>query len=486
MGSPPLTSIPFPTLGPQGFVAPDESAILAGALQDINAAFGGNLNPQLTTPQGQLASSETAIVGDSFAMFLLFCNLVDPAYSQGRMQDAIGRLYFIDRIAGQPTVQNCLCTGLNGAVIPIGALAQDGGGNLWVAQQVGTIANGNVTLPFASQTNGPIVGPEALTIYQAVIGWDSVTPSGDAVLGRIVETAAQFEARRALSTGLNSMGPLNAVYSAVAAVAGVLDVFCLQNNTGVPVTIGGVTIAANSIYVAALGGDENAVALAIFQRKMPGCGMTGNTIVTVTDPNPSYEPPAPTYAITFETPVVVPFAVVVTISNSAAVPASALGLIQQAIVSAFAGGDGGPRAKIGSIVYASRYYPPVTSIGNTYNGTTGAVIPGWSAPIISIQLGEDGTAAAITGSITGTTLTVSAVGSGTVAVGNLVEGTGVTGGTIITALAGGTGGVGNYVVSQTQFAPSEPLVLTALGNDFQMNANQAPSVAAANVYLILV
>ena len=485
MGSPPTTSVPFPVLGPQGFVAPDEGAILAGALADINAAFGGNLNLQLTTPQGQLASSETAIIGDSFALFLLFCNLVDPAYSQGRMQDAIGRLYFISRIPGEPTVQNCLCTGLNGAVIPIGALAQDSAGNLWVCQQEGTIANGNVTLPFAAQQNGATPGPETLTIYQAVIGWDSVAPSGDAVLGRNVETASQFEARRALSTGLNSMGPLNAIYAAVAQVSGVLDVYALQNNTSAPVTIGGVTIAANSIYIAVLGGDENAVALAIFQRKMPGCGMTGNTTITVTDPNPAYLPPAPTYQITYETPVVVPFAVVVTISNSSAVPANALMLVQQAIVSAFAGGDGGPRAKIGSIVYASRYYAPVSGIGNTYNGTTGAVLPGWSAPIISILLGEDGAAGAMTGSIAGTTLTVSAVGSGSIVVGTLVEGTGVLGGTVITALAGGTGGVGNYLVNFTQFAGSQPLALTALGNDVQMNANQAPAVSAVNVYLNL-
>ena len=130
---PPTTSVPFPTFGPSGFVAPDETSILAGVIADLNAAFGNKLNFGTTggaqtnpTPQGQIAASETAIIGDSFAMFLWFCSQVDPAYSTGRMQDGIARIYFISRIAGAPSVQPCVCTGLNGVVIPVGALAHGG------------------------------------------------------------------------------------------------------------------------------------------------------------------------------------------------------------------------------------------------------------------------------------------------------------------------------------------------------------------------
>lgn len=57
--------------------------------------------------------------------------------------------------------------------------------------------------------------------------------------------------------------------------------------------------------------------------------------------------------------------------------------------------------------------------------------------------------AAITGSISGTTLTVSAVSSGTIAVNQTVSGSGVPSGTVITALGTGTGGTGTYVISYT-------------------------------------
>ncbi len=65
-----------------------------------------------------------------------------------------------------------------------------------------------------------------------------------------------------------------------------------------------------------------------------------------------------------------------------------------------------------------------------------------------------------TGSISGTTLTVSAVVSGTLAIGQLITGTGVSASppgssaTYITALGTGTGGVGTYTVSVSQTVSS--------------------------------
>jgi hypothetical protein len=66
-----------------------------------------------------------------------------------------------------------------------------------------------------------------------------------------------------------------------------------------------------------------------------------------------------------------------------------------------------------------------------------------------------GTAAAVvTGSISGTTLTVTAVSSGTLAVGAYITGTGITNGTNITVLGTGTGGTGTYTVSASQTVSS--------------------------------
>jgi hypothetical protein len=63
-------------------------------------------------------------------------------------------------------------------------------------------------------------------------------------------------------------------------------------------------------------------------------------------------------------------------------------------------------------------------------------------------------AASVTGSIAGTTLTVSAVGSGALVVGMEISGANVAPGTVITALGTGTGGTGTYTVNNSQTAAS--------------------------------
>ena len=63
-------------------------------------------------------------------------------------------------------------------------------------------------------------------------------------------------------------------------------------------------------------------------------------------------------------------------------------------------------------------------------------------------------AAVFTGSISATTLTVSAVTSGILSVGQRVYGTGITSGTFITALGTATGGTGTYTVGTSQTVSS--------------------------------
>ena len=59
-----------------------------------------------------------------------------------------------------------------------------------------------------------------------------------------------------------------------------------------------------------------------------------------------------------------------------------------------------------------------------------------------------------TGSIAGTTLTISAVTAGVLAVGSVIAGSGVTAGTTITALGTGSGGAGTYTVGTSQSVSS--------------------------------
>lgn len=68
----------------------------------------------------------------------------------------------------------------------------------------------------------------------------------------------------------------------------------------------------------------------------------------------------------------------------------------------------------------------------------------------------------VTGSISDTTLTVTGVTSGTLAVGQLITGTGITRGTTITGLGTGTGGTGTYTVSTSQTVASTTITAGAV------------------------
>lgn len=81
-----------------------------------------------------------------------------------------------------------------------------------------------------------------------------------------------------------------------------------------------------------------------------------------------------------------------------------------------------------------------------------------AAEILTVAMGTTGPAAAsFTGAISGTTMTVSAMVSGAIAVGNEVRGSGVTAGTLVSALGTGTGGTGTYTVTPSQSVGSRAL-----------------------------
>jgi hypothetical protein len=296
------TNVPTPTFTSTGLVLPVESAILAGVQQDYNAAFGGNLNPALNSPQGQLCSSTAAMIANANTVFATFVNQIDPDTATGFMQDAIGRIYFINRNPATSTVVLCQCNGAFGANIVAGQnFVQDTSGNIYVCTQSGEIpVGGSITLPFANVTAGPIAcaANTVTQIYSGSNGWESVNNSAPGVTGSAVESPAAFEFRRKQSVGLNSQGSLPAIAAACFAVPDVLDVFVTQNNTGAVVSgaIAGnpnstaFPVAPNSIYVAVSGGIAQAVCTAIwgaanvgaaFQPTFTGTGSQAGSVVTI-------------------------------------------------------------------------------------------------------------------------------------------------------------------------------------------------------------
>ena len=362
-----MSNVPPLEILPTGVVVPESVDIRQGILEDMNEAFGGDLDIVTpSTPQAYLADKLTDNIRDSNAAIAYMVSQMDPATSEGRMQDGIARIYYLERKPATSSVVQALCTGQFGATLPLGALAQDDAGNLWQSTATADFPiSGEVTVQFACLQTGPItLGIGQLTrIAQMVPGWDAVTNLGAATAGSDVESRAAFEARRRESVARNAHGTPAAIRSAVWDVEGVIDVFAYDNynNTVLPYGATSYPIAPHSIYIAVIGGEAQEIAEAIFGKKDLGCGMNGNTTIAVQDTD-GYSYPYPTYDISFNIPPSLPVKFSVQIANNPSLPPDIVAQTQAKILATFVGADGSQRARIGGAIFASSYYAGVSSI----------------------------------------------------------------------------------------------------------------------------
>ena len=270
------SSVPEIEFTESGLVLPTETDILTAVQADMDAAFGGGLNPALETPQGQMASSQTAIFGAKNSEFAYYVNQVDPQYSSGRMQDAIGRIYFLTRKPARSTAVTATLGGVAGAVIPVGALAQDTNGNTYASSGEATIGiSGNVDVEFQNIQTGPIACPAGslINVFQSVNGWDTITNAADGALGADVESRADFEYRRKNSVALNGRDTVQSIYANVFDQDNVLDVYVIDNMKGDCSFTG--SISTTTLTVSAVASGRLVVGSVI-----TGTGVTAGTRIT--------------------------------------------------------------------------------------------------------------------------------------------------------------------------------------------------------------
>ena len=127
-------------------------------------------------------------------------------------------------------------------------------------------------------------------------------------------------------------------------------------------------------------------------------------------------------------------------------------------------------AVIGPYVYVltSDLVPTIVGVLNSNTGSVGITDNGLNVYIVdgtyryTWRIGSPA-AAVFTGSITTTTLTVTAMTSGTIAISQSLFGLNVSAETVITALGTGTGGIGTYTINNSQTIASELMNSATVG-----------------------
>ena len=393
------TAMPPVVFTADGVTYPTAQELKTGAYLDIQSAFGNELNLDPNdistdvTPQGQIGVTMTAVRLEKDANVAFMANMFNPNTSMGIWQDGFGLFFYgQERLPALPTIVNVECTGLVGITIPAGAQVQDTTANIYQSTQGGIVgASGKVVIPFANIATGviPCNAGTVTTIYnnKGVIGWDSVTNPADGIVGTDVETQQAFEARRQLSIGYYGHSQVSSIVGNVYKVDGVQMVWGAENDTGSQKTINGVSLVAHSIYISAVGGTDDAVARAIFDKKSCGSAYNGNTTVVVQESD-GYHTPYPTTEVKFTRPYNLRVYFAVEAVDDVVLPPNRDSQIRAAIMAQFHGANGAAKATIGGVIHAGKYYCPIqTAVPNIVVNT---IAVGDTASPISSSLVVDG------------------------------------------------------------------------------------------------
>ena len=357
-----------------GFSVSETSDIRDEVAQDWVDAFKEQGRPDLNTdpetPQGQVIDSETAAIHQKDVELAFLAQQFNPLTASGKWQEALGKIYYIDRKPAINSSAVCTLTGADGTTVTAGALIRSSyDQTLWALNEDATIgADGTTTATFTCQSEGAIqAGAGTLTqIVTTTPGWDSVTNATAAEVGQLVESQAAFEDRRYQSVALNARSTTAAVYARVAEVENVIAAYVTDNKTNVNKTVDGYSLKPHSVYVAVLGGDDDDIAKAIYNSLSAGCDYNGNTTVNVTDENTGAME-----AVTFMRPTQLPLYVKVTIQDDGNLPDGYESIVQQAVYNNFYGldtsttisGEAILRVVMNTDLYASRFMPSVLNAG---------------------------------------------------------------------------------------------------------------------------
>ena len=274
-----------------GLIVPDAADIQTQVQNEYIAAFGSDLNvTSPSTPQGLLINAETQARIAVATNNATLANQINPGFSGGVYLDALLALMGSQRIAATESLVLCTLVGTVGAIIPVGALAQDTNGNLWQCLNAVTIPLlGTISsVSFQAVESGPILvnAGDLNTIVSNVLGWDSITnPAGNSdtsaggIIGQNTQSDVSARQYRINTLYLQSNGLAGSVISALTATAGVNSLYFIENPS-TATTIQGVAMAANSIYVCVEGGTDLAVAATLTATKSAGCAYTNGGAVT--------------------------------------------------------------------------------------------------------------------------------------------------------------------------------------------------------------
>lgn len=289
----------------------------------------------------------------------------DPLKNFGAGMSGTVQLNAVTRKPGAPTIVEMLLSGQSGALIPAGRRIASADGSLTFSTNEDAVlgVDGTARVAASCTLKGPYEPADGSIVNiqdpLASGAWSGASNIATISVGTAEETDAQLRLRQQRSTSLTGYRQIEAIAAAVLNVPGVTYARAYQNDSVNPVDNRGIPF--KEVAVVAVGGDNAAIAKAIFLRLPTGQIGYGDTRETFLDRQ------GQSYSIGFTRPIEVPvfLSVDLAVTNPAQYPGNAAELIRAAIIDYAAYGGAGNLYGFppGEDVVRSRLYTPINSIG---------------------------------------------------------------------------------------------------------------------------
>jgi uncharacterized phage protein gp47/JayE len=342
---------------PQGFVAKPITVSMEELQALARSIFGAGIKLNTSSKFGQFIGIVAERESEVWELGEDVYSSRDPDQAVGAALEGLCALTGAYRAAARRSTVAATLGGTAGTVVPAGKIASVAGTGVRFRTlvQVTIGVGGTVVAAMESEDTGPLPSPAGtLTVIETpVAGWNTVTNAADAVLGADIETDAALRVKRILTLAKAGSATLAAIVSEVAAVPSVTAVLGFENVTAV---VDGDGMPPHSVEILVQGGDQDAIAAAIWAAKAGGIQTTGTTTRTVVDAA------GVSHSVSFSRPVQKLVYLVVGLSKDATYPADGDAQVKAAVVA-----EGLKRYVVGGDVYPRSLIASVLSVAGVYN-----------------------------------------------------------------------------------------------------------------------
>ena len=256
----------------RGVIVPDTSTVLEDTQEEFRQLLGDDLDVSPETVQGRLIELITRCKVFCIRTAAASSNVFNLNKANGFGLDDLASLFLLSRNPATYTTTSVALSGVAGTTVPAGTRLQTTAGDIFVNTE-NYIIGSSQNAVFRAQEAGVVPCPvHTLTIILDAVNGLETADNTSTIVGTELESDTEFRARIKASLNVNSIAVISAIKANLEAIPGVNSTYLYDNYSDSSVSVDDITVPAHSILAVVDGGDEDAIAKVLYDKKTIGTG----------------------------------------------------------------------------------------------------------------------------------------------------------------------------------------------------------------------